>query len=127
MKRFGKPVWKVVVSGDWETVVSARDYREQLLDQKPFDEQMDEWHVYRIECKTTAELVAAYRVFREQLKLNCEFEASFISEDRSVCAEMQTGFDGDQDPRCSVGADIQSNALLDSVKQTLGILAKAIE
>lgn len=127
MQRLGTPQWKVVVSGDWQTVISAREYREQLLDQKPFDEQESEWHVYRIDCATTADLVAAYRVFREKLKLQCEFEASFISDDRIVSVEMQTGFDGDQEPRCNVNAEFPESKVGDAVKQALALLEEAVK
>jgi hypothetical protein len=127
MRRSGKPRWSLVVSGDWETVISAREYREQLLDQKPFDEQMAEWHVYRIDCETTAAFVAAYRVFCERLKLQCEFEASFISDDRLVRSEMQTGFDGDSEPRCSVDAEFPESKVRDAVKQAIALLEEAMK
>ena len=103
MKRFGKSSWRVVVWGDWETIISAREYRDILLEQKPCDEFGAEWGCYRIQCDSADAMVAAFNVFRA-MRLRCEFESSFISEDKAVCAEMQTGFYGDGIPSASVGA-----------------------
>lgn len=127
MRRNGKPKWRIVVSGDWETVISAREYREQLIDQKPYDEDMAEWHQYRIECQTTADFVAAYRVFCEQLKLRCEFEASYLSDDRLLRSEMQTGFDGDGEPSCAVYTEFPESKVRDAVKQAIALLEESMK
>lgn len=127
MQRRGVPKLKAVVSGDWETVISAREYREQMLDQKPFDADMAEWHQYRIECKDVAELVAAYKVFSERLKLHCEFEFSFMSDDRRTCAEMQTGYEGDGKPTCHVGAEFADAKALQAIKQAVALLEEAVK
>lgn len=125
MKRFGKSSWRVVVWGDWETIISAREYRDILLEQKPCDEFGAEWGCYRIQCDSADAMVAAFNVFRA-MRLRCEFESSFISEDKAVCAEMQTGFDGDGIPSASVGAVFSDNAAETAIRTAMKALESAI-
>ena len=67
------PKMCLLITGDWQTVISPKKYWEQLIDQRP-DEDMADCAQFRVDCATTAELVAAYHEFHDRLKLHCHFD-----------------------------------------------------
>ncbi len=79
MIRHGTPKLFAYVWGDWHSVIyvtrkhRSEELRDILLDQKPDSEEDAEYGRYRIPAKTTAELVALYRVFHDEAKLRCAF------------------------------------------------------
>lgn len=127
MKRGGIPDMAVLVFGDWETVISARQYRDQLLDQSPFDEETREFSQYRIACETAGDMVAAFTEFQGRLKLRCEFGFLMKSEDRKIQVDLITGFDGDKKPQCFVTVEESISEIAQAAKKAIEILRAAIE
>jgi hypothetical protein len=127
MKRGGIPDMAVLVFGDWDTVISARQYRDQLLDQGPTDEQDREFSQYRIACETAGEMVAAFTEFQGRLKLRCEFGFLMKSEDRKIQVDLITGFDGDKKPQCFVTVEESISEIAQAAKKAIALLEEAIE
>lgn len=129
MKRFGKAKLSLHVYGDWQTVIGAREYREQLIDQKPDDAEDFEYSCYRIPVRTTEEAVTAYMRFHAQLKLRCYFAMLFESEDGVVRCAMQTGegYARDPEPLCDVSIKAPLGEIETAAKQAIEILKAAIK
>lgn len=127
MRRGGIPDMAVLVFGDWDTVVSARQYRDQLLDQRPFDEEMSDFSQYRIACETAGDMVAAFTEFQGRLKLRCEFGFLMKSEDRKIQVDLITGFDGDKKPQCFVTVEESISEIAQAAKKAIEILQAAID
>ena len=65
MKRIDKAELSLLVWGDWCSVIGVRDYRDALLDQKPYDEDGGEYAMYVVPCSNTDDLVKAYEAFKQ--------------------------------------------------------------
>jgi hypothetical protein len=128
MKRCGVPDMALLVFGDWQTVISSKQYREELLDQRP-DEEMADWSQYRISCDTVEKLVEAYNEFRVRLKLHCDFGflMKAVSAGGDVQVDLITGFGGDQKPQCWVTVNESTSAVSDAANKAIEILKAAIE
>jgi len=83
------------VYGDWWTVISAVDYREMLLAQKPHDEEGADYFAYRIRCKDSKELFRAIKVFHEEKKLECHVVIHQSSDIKRVTAMTGSGWGHD--------------------------------
>ena len=127
MRRGGIPDMAVLVFGDWDTVVSARQYRDQLLDQRPFDEETSDFSQYRIACETAGDMVAAFTEFQGRLKLRCEFGFLMKSDDRKIQVDLITGFDGDKKPQCFVTVEESISEIAQAAKKAIEILQAAID
>jgi len=90
MQRHGTPTMSLQVWGDWYSVMRAREYRDVLLDQKPFDEDDAAYHQYSVPCSSTKELLKAAATFSD-LGLRCAIRMVFKSDDNSVWVTAQTG------------------------------------
>jgi hypothetical protein len=127
MKRHGAPELIVFVWGDWHTVISARDYRDSLLDQKPFDEEDAQYGQYELICGTTQEMVDAHRAFRK-LQLKCAFGFRFKSDDKAVevYASSDDGYSS-SGAHCHVDVVEDERPIVSVVKRVLGELSDAID
>jgi len=124
MRVEGVPKMCLLIVGDWQTVISSKKYWEQLIDQRP-DEDMADWAQYRIECATTAELVAAYQEFRERLNLHCHF--SFFMQTDDVKIDLLTGYADSTKPNCWIDVKRATSKIEQAAVDAIGILSKAIE
>lgn len=133
MKRYGKPNLIVYVHGDWETVISSRhgsgvDYREQLLDQKPDDEDGGDYSGYRIQCANTDEMVKAYNEFHGRLKLRCFFGMELTSDDKVIRAVLQSGDGYSNDgPFGDVQVESPVSAIEAAARDAITILTGAVK
>ena len=118
------PKMCLLILGDWQTVISSKKYWEQLIDQRP-DEDMADWAQYRVECKTTAELVAAYQEFRERLKLHCHFD--FVANQEEISVEIMTGYAEKDNPVCWVNVKRSTSKMETAIDEAVKILTAVIE
>lgn len=114
----------LLITGDWQTVISSKTYRDQLLDQRP-DEDMADWAQYRIECASTVELVLAYQEFYSRLKLHCHF--SFHMQTDEVKMDLLTGYAEKNNPLCWIDVKRATSKIEQAAVDAIGILSKAIE
>jgi len=128
MQRHGQPELMLLIWGDWYTVISARDYRDDLIDQKPDDEETANYWRYRLPCKTTADLVKAYHVFHDTHKCQCAFAMYYKSPEgvASFWTETETGYHDDK-PSCEMEMRIDGGKLHGAVEKAIDILSQAIE
>jgi hypothetical protein len=118
------PKMSLLITGDWQTVISSKTYRDQLLDQRP-DEDMADWAQYRIECASTVELVLAYQEFYNRLKLHCHF--SFHMQTEEVKMDLLTGYAEKNNPLCWVDVKRATSKIEQAAVDAIWILSKAIE
>jgi hypothetical protein len=124
MRVEGVPQMCLLITGDWQTVIKSKTYWDQLIDQRP-DEDMADWAQYRVECKTTAELVAAYQEFRERLKLHCHFD--FVINQEEISVEIMTGYAEKDNPVCWVNVKRTTSKIEAAAAEAIRILEAAIE
>jgi len=84
-------IW-LEVYGDWWTVISANDYREMLLAQKPHDADDADYYAYRIRCKDSKELFQAIKVFHEEKKLECHVAIHKFDDAKRITAMTGAGW-----------------------------------
>jgi len=118
------PKMCLLITGDWQTVIKSKTYWNQLIDQRP-DEDMADWAQYRVECKTTAELVAAYQEFRERLKLHCHFD--FVANQEEISVEIMTGYAEKDEPQCWVHVKRATSKMETAIDEAVKILTAVIE
>lgn len=127
MKRFGKPTLLVHVYGDWGTIIGVDAYRDELLKQKPHDEDFAEYGSYRVVCADTGAMVKAYNEFTGR-GLQCFFGMEFASEDKAVRASMDSGNGyGNDSPHCDVEANTPTSPIEAAAKQAIEILKQAVK
>lgn len=108
IQREANPKWAVVVFGAWHDVIALREYREELLEQKPDSSMEDfgEWRPYRLKMsdpEQIAKAIAAAKKLNLQVELECET--------RSPCGNVVTramtanGYDRKRTPVASVSID----------------------
>jgi hypothetical protein len=113
----------LLITGDWQTVISSKKYWEQLIDQRP-DEDIADWSLYRVDCETTADLVAAYQEFHDRLKLHCHFD--FIVNTEEVTSEIMTGYEATKKPTCWIHVKRATSAIEKAAEDAIRILSGAI-
>jgi len=118
------PKMCLLITGDWQTVIKSKTYWNQLIDQRP-DEDMADWAQYRVECKTTAELVAAYQEFRKRLKLHCHFD--FVANQEEISVEIMTGYAEKDEPKCWVHVKRATVKMETAIDEAVKILTAVIE
>lgn len=128
MKRHGQPKWRLVVWGDWSTVIGvAGKWRDELLDQKPFDQEDAEYGEYHVACETTSELVYAYLAFHGGARLRVAFAVEFEPDKQCrVYAATDNGY-GKNEPTCIVKADIDHNQVVNAANAAIEILREAMK
>ena len=114
----------LLITGDWQTVISSKKYWEQLIDQRP-DEDMADWAQFRVDCATTAELVAAYQEFRERLKLHCHFD--FVVNQEEISVETMTGYAEKDNPVCWVNVKRSTSKMETAIDEAVKLLTAVIE
>jgi hypothetical protein len=114
----------LLITGDWQTVISSKKYWEQLIDQRP-DEDMADWAQFRVDCATTAELVAAYQEFRERLKLHCHFD--FVVNQEEISVEIMTGYAEKDNPVCWVNVKRSTSKMETAIDEAVKLLTAVIE
>jgi hypothetical protein len=114
----------LLITGDWQTVISSKKYWEQLIDQRP-DEDMADWAQFRVDCATTAELVAAYEEFHDRLKLHCHFD--FVVNQEEISVEIMTGYAEKDNPVCWVNVKRSTSKMETAIDEAVKILTAAIE
>ena len=118
------PKMCLLILGDWQTVISSKTYWEQLIDQRP-DEDMADWSQYRVNCATTAELVAAYHEFHDRLKLHCHFD--FVANQEEISVEIMTGYAEKDEPQCWVHVKRATVKIEEAAIAAIAILKQAIK
>jgi hypothetical protein len=114
----------LLITGDWQTVISSKKYWEQLIDQRP-DEDMADWAQFRVDCATTAEMVAAYQEFHDRLKLHCHFD--FVVNQEEISVEIMTGYAEKDNPVCWVNVKRSTSKMETAIDEAVKILTAAIE
>lgn len=127
MRRFGTPEISLHIWGDWLTVISAREHWDELIEQKPLDEDGGDWKEYRIRCQTTADLVKAYAEFHDRLKLHCAFGTKYKSQDGAIEIFAFTGDGPSQEPYAQVIANFDDDKRIAGVKSAIETLQEAIK
>lgn len=117
--------WRVVVYGDWSTVIGVREYREQLIDQKPHVDSHDdpelEYRAYYVDCVSAKEMVAAFSAFGSH-RLRCEFQslvntANEKTERLVTCFANTGGWDSHGEPYADIS--INETAIVDKVRDSV--------
>ena len=122
------PRFVVCIYGDWQSVISAKGYWDELIGQKPNDEEDANYSSYQVACLSVAAITEAYREFHERLKLRCELLCSVQSETLGVDCRIQTG-DG-YSPERAPSADIMLDpavihkAMLEAIQSTAKMLGQ---
>lgn len=119
-----KPRVGITIFGDWSTIISVREYRDAMIDQKPDDLDSAEYNQYRLYFDTAKEIFAAYQAFSAK-GLQCEFVAACDTPDRSMSVFIATaGGYGHNAPLAQViVADARINdAMATKIKQATKIL-----
>lgn len=124
MRVEGVPKMSLLIIGDWQTVIRSKKYWDQLIDQRP-DDDMEDWAQFRVTCATTAELVAAYHEFHDNMKLHCHFDFYFNPDELSV--SLMTGYAEKNDPMCWVHVKRATSKIEEAAAEAIAILEKAIE
>lgn len=128
MQRFGTPTLLVLVYGDWHTVMNAREYRDMLINSGPLDEDQEQYGCYRIQCDNTKDVLKAFSVFRDSLKLECHIGFEFESEDKAVRMSAYSGNGwGDQGPICHVTTETPTSGLEQAAAKASAILKDALK
>lgn len=133
MNRSGIPKLSLAIIGDWSAVVRAAHktpYWDELLGQKP-DTAEDAENIsdYKVSCKDTQELVAAYNTFAASKSLALAFAFNFKSDDGSVSAWAQTDncYTRAGGPECIVTIHKDDHALVQAIEKAVSILNAACE
>lgn len=128
MHRFGKPKLLLLVWGDWSTVISAREYRDLLLDQSPDSAEDRDYREYRIPCSNTQEIVAAYHAFAENLRLKCGFAMEFDSGDGvKMFTQSVDGYSSDG-AFCNIDFDMRvfDHRIAEAAHEAIAVLKKGL-
>jgi hypothetical protein len=125
MKRHAKPTLALVVWGDWHSIIAVREYREQLIDQKPWDEDDGDYKSYNVPCANTAELVKAYEAFKGFRRSFC---IKYRSDEWSITAATEDGYSNDGAfVVLEVDDSVQSGKVFEAAKKAAEILKEAIK
>lgn len=125
MKRIDKAELALLVWGDWHSIIGVREYRDALLDQKPWDEDEGDYKQYVVACTDTEAMVRAYTAFngfRRAFRINKtggEWRASACTAD---------GYSNDG-PFVALEVDdtVLSGKVAEAAKKAAEILREAIK
>ena len=125
MNRTGKAKLSLTIWGDWSTIIGARDYRDVLLPQKPYDDDAFDWGQYTIPCSSNDMLVNAYVAFRK-LRLQTAITMQYESDDKEVKVYAVSNAFGQDGPVVSVDVKLNENKICGAITQAVNILGEAI-
>lgn len=127
IQREATPKWAVIVFGTWHDVIELREYREELLEQKPDSSMEDfgEWRPYRLKMsdpEKIAKAITAAKKLNLQVELECET--------RSPCGNVVTramtanGYDRKRTPVAAVCVDEDAicEVLGKAIQQAIDVL-----
>lgn len=127
MKLHDKAELALLIWGDWYSVIGVRDYRDSLLDQKPYDEESGEYAMYVIQCADTKDLVKAYEAFKQ---FRCAFRLNVgrPGSEWRVSACTGDGYSNDG-PFVSLDIDdsLVSGRVAEAAKKAAELLREALK
>lgn len=126
MKRHDKAELALLVWGDWYSVIGVREYRDVLLDQKPYDEDEGDYKMYVIPCANTDELVKGYEAFK-QFRRAFRLNVGRPGSEWRLSACTADGYSNDG-PFVALEVDdsIVSGKVADAAKQAAELLREAL-
>jgi len=123
-----KPEFALHVHGDWYTIIAVREYRDALLDQKPYDEDDAQYKRYALPCRTAKELFAAYQAFSAE-HLRCDVAVTVESPTLGVTcfAATGTGYERTAEPFADVQIEpaVHNATMADAIATAIDVLKKA--
>lgn len=122
----GTPRFYLSVWGDWASMISAREYRDVLLNQGPDDDDAADYKCYEIPCKDTAAMLAACAVFRPlATRISVGFAVD-AGEFRFAC-ESECGWNSTDQPHYWATIDDQRKMTLAEHLDAAMMLARELE
>ena len=113
--------WSVQVCGDWYTVIGLRDYRDDLIDQKPYDEGDAEYGIYTIPCDGMDAIQKALTACKEK-HLNAYVAVEINHEHLEVSLCSGDGYSRENKPCSRVIIKETSKARRDMIDQAINLL-----
>lgn len=89
--------WSVQICGDWSTVISLRDYWDDLIGQNPYDDDRAEYDVYSIPCADQEAIDRALAACREK-HLQAHVAVEIKHEHLEVSLHCGDGFSSKNEP-----------------------------
>ena len=116
--------WSVQVCGDWHTVIGLREYRDDLIDQKPYDEDDAEYGIYTIPCADMDAIRKALDACHEKhLYAYVAVEINHEHLELSLCSG--DGYSRENKPCSRVIIKETSKARRDMIDEAIDLLHKA--